>query len=155
MPIIDHNQAPEVPWRPGYRKWDVAGREQGVTSTFSIDTGERAADLAVMLAVASSLRNEVLDPGLVALGEVGLSGELRSVPQVQRRLAEAARLGLSRCVLPQTALEGLSKPEGMELIPARTLRQAFRAVLSNARGQRADPLRDPLDDESFASLETG
>jgi quercetin dioxygenase-like cupin family protein len=40
MPIIDHGQAPEVPWRPGYRKWDVAGREQGVTSTFSINTGE-------------------------------------------------------------------------------------------------------------------
>ncbi len=38
MPIIDHHQAPEVPWRPGYRKWDVAGREQGVTSTFSLNT---------------------------------------------------------------------------------------------------------------------
>ena len=40
MPIIDHNQVPEVPWRPGYRKWDVTGRDQGVTSTFSINTGE-------------------------------------------------------------------------------------------------------------------
>jgi hypothetical protein len=40
MPIIDHHQAPEVPWRPGYRKWDIAGREQGVTSTFSINTAE-------------------------------------------------------------------------------------------------------------------
>ena len=40
MPIINHQQAPEVPWRPGYRKWDVAGREQGVTSTFSINTAE-------------------------------------------------------------------------------------------------------------------
>ncbi len=40
MPIIDHSQVPEVPWRPGYRKWDVTGREQGVTSTFSINTAE-------------------------------------------------------------------------------------------------------------------
>ena len=40
MPIIDHSQAPEVQWRPGYRKWDVTGREQGVTSTFSLNTGE-------------------------------------------------------------------------------------------------------------------
>ena len=40
MPIIDHSKAPEVPWRPGYRKWDVTGREQGVTSTFTINTGE-------------------------------------------------------------------------------------------------------------------
>ena len=116
---------------------------------------EPAADLAVLLAIASSMRNEVLDPGLVALGEVGLSGELRSVPQAQRRLAEAARLGFSRCVLPQTALEGLAKPEGMELIPARTLRQAFQAVMINARGQKADSLGDHLDEESFTSLETG
>lgn len=43
MPIIDHHQAPEVPWRPGYRKWDVAGRPQGVTSTFSINTAEPGA----------------------------------------------------------------------------------------------------------------
>ncbi len=40
MPIISHQHAPEVPWRPGYRKWDVAGHEQGVTSTFSINTAE-------------------------------------------------------------------------------------------------------------------
>ena len=40
MPIIDHNQAQEVPWRPGYRKWDIAGRDQGVTSTFSLNTAE-------------------------------------------------------------------------------------------------------------------
>ena len=40
MPIVDHNQAPEVPWRPGYRKWDIAGREQGASSTLSINTAE-------------------------------------------------------------------------------------------------------------------
>ena len=40
MPIIVHSLAPEVQWRPGYRKWDVTGREQGVTSTFSLNTGE-------------------------------------------------------------------------------------------------------------------
>lgn len=40
MPIIDHSQAPEISWRPGYRKWDVTGREQDGTSTFSLNTGE-------------------------------------------------------------------------------------------------------------------
>jgi quercetin dioxygenase-like cupin family protein len=40
MPIINHHQASEVPWRPGYHKWDIAGHEQGVTSTFSINTAE-------------------------------------------------------------------------------------------------------------------
>ena len=43
MPIVDHHQALEVPWRPGYRKWDVAGAEQGVTSTLSINTAEPGA----------------------------------------------------------------------------------------------------------------
>jgi quercetin dioxygenase-like cupin family protein len=43
MPIVDHNQAPEVPWRPGYRKWDVAGHQEGVTSTFSINTAQPGA----------------------------------------------------------------------------------------------------------------
>ena len=40
MPIINHSHAPEVPWRPGYRKWDIAGHEQGVSSTLSINTAE-------------------------------------------------------------------------------------------------------------------
>ena len=43
MPIVDHNQAPEVPWRPNYRKWDIAGREQGVTSTLSVNLVEPGA----------------------------------------------------------------------------------------------------------------
>ncbi|MBM3941871.1 MAG: cupin domain-containing protein [SAR202 cluster bacterium] len=43
MPIIDHHQAPEVPWRPGYRKWDIAGAAQGVTSTFNISTARTGA----------------------------------------------------------------------------------------------------------------
>ena len=94
--------------------------------------GEPAADLAIMLAVASCHYNDALDPGLVAFGEVGLSGELRAVPQAQRRLAEASRLGLSRCVMPEMSLEGLSEPPGMELLPVKTLREAFRAVLGGS-----------------------
>ena len=61
---------------------------------------EPAADLGIVLAMGSSLYNRPLDSGTVALGEVGLSGELRSVPQIERRLSEASRLGLTRCILP-------------------------------------------------------
>ena len=43
MAIVDHSQAPEVPWRPGYRKWDIAGQNQGVTSTLGLDRGEPGA----------------------------------------------------------------------------------------------------------------
>jgi predicted ATP-dependent serine protease len=127
---------------------------------------EPAADLAVALALASSMRNEPLDPGLVALGEVGLSGELRSVPQTQRRLAEAARLGFSRCILPQTSLDGSIEESmkgsgkgpteehieraGMELVPVRTLRQAYRAVFGDSHGKGVAPGGRSAQDERIA-----
>ena len=99
---------------------------------------EPAADLAIVLAIASSMRNQALDPGLAAMGEVGLSGEVRNVPQAQRRLAEASRLGLSPCVVSETVADSLSVPPGMRLVPVRTLRQAFKAVLGTSRGDRED-----------------
>lgn len=64
---------------------------------------EPAADLAVALAIASSFRNQQIDPDLVFIGEIGLSGELRSVSQIERRLAEAARLGFRRAIIPASS----------------------------------------------------
>ena len=95
-----------------------------------------AADLAVALAVASSLRNVPLDPRLVVMGEVGLSGELRAVSQVDRRLNEASRLGLSPCLLPASGQDRRRAAEGVELILAPTLAQAIRRVLPRSRGER-------------------
>lgn len=65
-----------------------------------VDVSDPAADLALLLAVESALREQAVPGGLVALGEVGLSGEIRPVPGVPRRLAEAARLGFSHAVVP-------------------------------------------------------
>lgn len=67
---------------------------------------EPAADLAVAVAIASSYRNLRIDPELVLLGEVGLSGELRSVSQIDRRLSEAAKLGFTRAAVPASAQVG-------------------------------------------------
>lgn len=117
---------------------ELSGQDIVVSVAGGFRISEPAADLAVVLAIASSLNNRPLDSSLAAFGEVGLSGELRTVPQVQRRAAEAARLGLSRCILPQTALDGLARPPGLELVPVRTLRQAFAAVLPGPRGRRED-----------------
>ena len=112
---------------------------------------EPAADLAIVLAIASSMRNQALDPGLAAMGEVGLSGEVRNVPQAQRRLAEASRLGLSACVVSETVVDSLSVPPGMRLVPVRTLRQAFQAVMGTSRSARGDgpavELTDTFDTE--------
>ncbi|MEI6180204.1 MAG: DNA repair protein RadA [Chloroflexales bacterium] len=81
--------------------------------------GEPAADLAVALAIASSYRNQRIESDLVLIGEVGLSGELRSVSQLDRRLTEAAKLGFTRAVVPATAQVGTLN--GLSHIPARSL----------------------------------
>ncbi len=90
---------------------------------------EPAADLTVALAIASSFRNHPVAEDLVVIGEVGLSGELRTVAQAQRRLMEAARLGFKRAVVPQTLTRMTDKPDGIELIGARTLAQAMDFAL--------------------------
>ena len=82
---------------------------------------EPAADLAVVSAVASAIRDETLDPEAVFAGEVGLGGEVRPVSQLERRLGEAGRLGFRRAVLAETS----DQPErrDVELIPVRNLSQ--------------------------------
>jgi DNA repair protein RadA/Sms len=85
--------------------------------------GEPAADLGIALAIASSFRDQVVDPGLVAVGEVGLSGELRAVSQLERRITEAARLGFKSCLAPKTGAR-INPPKEIQLIPVGTLREA-------------------------------
>ena len=90
---------------------------------------EPAADLAVCMALVSGLRDIPLDEKLIAFGEVGLSGELRSVPRAQARVNEAARLGFTQCILPRSCLTALSRrPAGMELIGARNLSEALKLI---------------------------
>jgi DNA repair protein RadA/Sms len=91
---------------------------------------EPAADLALALAIASSNRDAALPSDLVAMGEVGLSGELRSVSQLERRLGEAERLGFRRCLLPQAGLRRVTPATGLELMPAATLREAIRLAFA-------------------------
>lgn len=88
---------------------------------------EPAADLAVILALASSFREKPLDAGMVAIGEVGLTGELRSVTRLEQRLREAARLGFERALIPAGG-----KPvrvEGIQVIPVRNIQEAIASGL--------------------------
>ena len=91
--------------------------------------GEPAADLGIALAITSSHRDAQVAEGLVALGEVGLSGELRAVPQLDRRIAETARLGFKRCLIPQTPSKLSVHAKGVELLPASTVAEALRLGL--------------------------
>lgn len=96
--------------------------------TGGLRIGEPAADLGIALAIASSFRNADIDPGMVAIGEVGLSGELRAVSQMERRTAEASRLGFKRCMVPRSGAK-ISIPKNTELIPVSTLREAINKGL--------------------------
>lgn len=83
---------------------------------------EPAADLATLLAIASSHRKQPLDAGTVAIGEVGLTGELRRVPRLELRLQEAARLGFARAIVPK--LKKRPRVEGVQLHEAKTAAEA-------------------------------
>ena len=93
-----------------------------------IRVNEPAADLGLALAIASSARNARVNPDLVAIGEVGLSGELRAVSQLEKRLAEAAKLGFKSCLLPPPQ-GGQKAPPGIEPIAVSSLSQALRLGL--------------------------
>lgn len=92
---------------------------------------EPAIDLAVAMAVASSFRDVPVDPGTVAIGEIGLSGELRSVSQAERRVTEAARLGFSRVILPSASYRRSRTTDfGVELIPVASVANALDAAFA-------------------------
>ncbi len=90
---------------------------------------EPAADLALVLAVASSHRDTPIDPKTLAIGEVGLTGEVRAVTSMQQRLTEAARLGFTRCIIPRHSTKQLQVPDGLELIRVRNIREAIEMAL--------------------------
>lgn len=90
---------------------------------------EPGADLSVILAVASSYRDQPIADDLVAIGEVGLTGEIRSVSHMNQRLSEVARLGFKRCVVPKKSAEKLEIPSGLMVYQVRNLREAIEITL--------------------------
>jgi DNA repair protein RadA/Sms len=103
-----------------------------VNVTGGLKVGEPAADLGMALAIASSYRDAEVMPQTAAVGEVGLSGELRPAPQMDRRLAEAARLGFKRCIVPKTGAK-LNPPKDIEIVIASTLKEAVFKGLKEDR----------------------
>ena len=98
-----------------------------VAGGMSID--EPAADLAVLAAVASSLRNRAIASDVVVFGEVGLAGEVRAIAQAALRVREAAQLGFTRCVMPDRSLMPADIPRGLEVAAVRTVGEALDALL--------------------------
>lgn len=90
---------------------------------------EPGADLAVVLAVASSYRDQAIADDLVAIGEVGLTGEIRSVSHMNQRFAEVARLGFHKCLIPKNGAERIEVPSGLQVYRVRNLREAIEVAL--------------------------
>ncbi len=112
-----------------------AGLMLGHTDVFASAVGgirvtEPAADLALVLALASALSGRALPADVVAFGEVGLGGEIRQVPHAPRRLSEAARIGFRRALVPASCPDG---PGGIELVRVASVRDAVIAALAGER----------------------
>lgn len=91
---------------------------------------EPAVDLGILLAITSSARNRVVDPETCVMGEVGLGGEIRSVPRIESRIKEAIQMGFKRAILPKRNLKGISAPfkEKIELVGIDMVDEAIEAV---------------------------
>lgn len=94
-----------------------------------LELDEPAVDLATVLAIASSHRDKAIGNDLAAVGEVGLTGEIRSVTALNQRLAEISRLGFKRCVIPAHVRDDIKSPKGLELISVKNIREAIAAVI--------------------------
>jgi DNA repair protein RadA/Sms len=97
---------------------------------------EPGADLGVISSIASSFKDQLIDPGIVVFGEVGLGGEVRGINHPEVRVKEAARLGFKQCLLPKQNQEKMKEPKGIELIGIRTVQEAIDALFKLAPNKK-------------------
>ncbi|MDE5907630.1 MAG: DNA repair protein RadA [Lachnospiraceae bacterium] len=89
---------------------------------------EPAIDLGIAMALVSSFKNKTIDNKLIAIGEVGLSGEVRGVSMIQARLQEAAKLGFTTCVIPDVCMESVKDMTGIKVIGVKSVREAIQLL---------------------------
>ena len=107
----------------------LSGCDAYINVIGGLELDEPSADLATVLAIASSFRDKPLGADLAAVGEVGLSGEVRSINSLNMRLTEISRLGFKRCVIPAHIKDDIKAPQGLELIAVKDIREAIRQTL--------------------------
>ena len=89
---------------------------------------EPAIDLGIAMAIVSSFKNRPIDNGILAIGEVGLSGEVRAVSQIQTRVQEARKLGFTTCIIPRVCLESVKEVKGIRVIGVENVREAMDLI---------------------------
>ena len=103
----------------------IGGCDAYINVIGGLNVDDPGADLATVLALASAYRDKPVRSEVAMFGEVGLTGELRQVSQINPRLAEIARMGFRACILPHSAKGRLSTPDGLELIHVKTISEAI------------------------------
>ncbi|WP_099470080.1 DNA repair protein RadA [Konateibacter massiliensis] len=93
-----------------------------------IKMNEPAIDLAILMAIASSYQDKAIDGKTIVFGEVGLSGEVRSVSMAEQRVMEAKKLGFTRCIIPKVCMDSVKNISGIKIIGAENLREAIQAI---------------------------
>jgi DNA repair protein RadA/Sms len=95
-----------------------------------IRVDEPAVDLGMAVSIVSSLRDLSVEATTVAIGEIGLGGEIRTVSKADQRVMESRKLGFTKCVLPRNNARGIAVPNGMTLVEVETIDEALNAFLT-------------------------
>lgn len=95
-----------------------------------IRMNEPAADLGIVMAIASSYKNKPFPEDAIVFGEVGLSGEVRAVSMPEQRVAEAKKLGFQTCIMPEVSVRAVEKKVGIEIIGVKSVNQAINLMTS-------------------------
>jgi DNA repair protein RadA/Sms len=116
----------------------LATQDVIVNAVGGLKINEPAADLAIALTIASSFRDAALFSGMVVMGELSLTGEIRTIPQLERRIGEAARLGFEKCLVPR--LSGKHVPQNsIQVIQVNTISEALRLGLTKPKKAEDEP----------------
>lgn len=99
-----------------------------VNAIGGIKVSEPAADLAICISIFSSLHDVPIEPGLIAIGEVGLTGEIRNVSQLGLRISEAEKMGFKKCFVPQQSMDNLRVDSAIEIIPINDISEAIKKL---------------------------
>ena len=109
---------------------NLAGEDVFLNIAGGVSVDEPAADLGVIAAIASSFRNRPIRPGTALFGEVGLAGEIRAITQASLRIREAAQMGFTRCVIPDSNVESPASHAPCELVGIRTVGEALDELMA-------------------------
>lgn len=109
----------------------LSNQDAYVNVVSGIKLDEPAADLGIALAVASSFKNIAISKDLVAIGEVGLTGEIRSVSSIEKRVKEAERMGFLQCMIPESSKKQLKYKGNIEVIGVKDIKEAIQIALKS------------------------